>query len=783
METVTTPLQTKTEIAGNRVRVKLIVNGIVQGVGFRPFIFNLAKRHHLTGFVTNTGQGVLIEVQGSASAIQTFINALRSEAPPLSRIDELVKSEIPVRKDAAFTIRSSESNHLNQTFIAPDTAVCPDCLRELFDPSDRRYLYPFINCTNCGPRFTIIEKVPYDRPFTTMAPFTMCAECEAEYQNPANRRFHAQPNACPVCGPQVWLESAGVDSPPLAEKDAAFDEAVTLLQQGKILAIKGLGGFHLAVDAANTRAVTRLRMRKLREEKPFALMLADLNLVKKICDVTPKETALLTSTERPIVLLKKKETNLVSEQIAPANHRLGVMLPYTPLHYILLRRLAERTKTESFYALVMTSANRSDEPIVIDNAEAQKRLDGIADAYLLHNRDILIRSDDSVLFVQKETSRLIRRSRGYVPRPISVAPTPEPILAVGGELKNTICLLKDKHAFVSQHIGDLENFRAHTFFEETVRHFQSVFTCMPNIIAHDMHPGYFSTQWAQQQSGRTHFAIQHHHAHMAACMAEYNIQGPVLGLILDGTGYGTDHTIWGGELLLGNYTTVKRLNRLEPMPIPGGEIAIRQPWRLALGYLYTSFKGHIPILPSLKDKPIEAIREILEKEINCPLTSSCGRLFDAAAAICGVRTTIHYEAQAAIEFTQLAEDLNEPAYSLPEFENTLPVSSIIKAVTHDVLSGVPVGRISARFHQTLIRMFTKAVTRVADRHHVRTVILSGGVFQNEILLNGLQDALQKLSFEVLIPTQLPVNDGGISLGQAAIARELIKIKQNQVIWT
>ncbi len=781
MDTVTLPPETKTKTPEDIVRTKLTVNGIVQGVGFRPFIFNLAKTHHLGGFVTNTQQGVQIEIQGTVNSVQAFTRAVRTQAPPLSRIDAMDISTLPVQSPGAFTIRRSESGTHNHTFIAADTAVCPDCLRELFDPADRRFQYPFINCTNCGPRFTIIQKTPYDRPFTTMAPFTMCPDCQAEYENPADRRFHAQPNACPVCGPQVWFESGGAEHP-LTEKDAAFDSAVSFLQKGKIVAIKGLGGFHLAVDAANAAAVSRLRARKFREEKPFALMVPSLNLVKKVCYVNEKEAALLQSPERPIVLLKRKQTNLVAENIAPGNRRLGVMLPYTPLHHILLHRLAQHTPPDSFYALVMTSANRSDEPIVIENEEARLRLGTIADAFLMHNRAILIRSDDSVLFVQKERSRLIRRSRGYVPKSLTVRESPAPVLAVGGELKNTICLLKENSALVSQHIGDLETLRARTFFEETVCHFQTVFTCTPKIIAHDMHPAYFSTQWARKQAGLQRFAVQHHHAHMAACMAEYNVHEPVLGLILDGTGYGTDHTIWGGELLFGDYTRVERVNWLEPMPLPGGEAAIRQPWRTALGYLHTAFHGNIPNLPFLKEKPVSAVTEALEAKINCPLTSSCGRLFDAVAAICGVRSLIRYEAQAAIELTQMAQDVSEPAYPLTVSHTPLPVSALIRAVVQDVLAGVPVRRIASRFHRTLIELFSAALKRAAQTRHVQIVVLSGGVFQNDILLNGLQETLQKESFNVLIPGRFPVNDGGLSLGQAVIARELLKQKQNQVIW-
>ncbi len=780
MDTMTLPFRIKTKASEDTVRAKLTVNGIVQGVGFRPFIFNLANAYNLKGFVTNTGQGVHIEVQGWADSIQAFAQAVRRQAPPLSYIDEMNLTLLPAVETSGFIIRPSEDSRQNHTFIAPDSALCPDCLRELFDPADRRYLYPFINCTHCGPRFTIIQKVPYDRPFTAMAPFTMCPQCAAEYEDPANRRFHAQPNACPECGPQVWFEETA--SPPFAEKDAAFDAAVSFLQEGKIVAIKGLGGFHLAVDATNAQAVARLRARKFREEKPFAVMLADLAAVKQICEVNPQEADLLKGKESPIVLLHKKRMNPIAEDVAPGNRRLGVMLPYTPVHHILLHRLAQAASPDAVVALVMTSANRSEEPIVIDNTEAKKRLQAIADGFLMHNRDILIRSDDSVVFVQKNQTRMVRRSRGHVPKSISLPPAPEPILAVGGELKNTICLFKEEHAFVSQHIGDLENPRAHTFFEETVRHFQTLFTCSPNIIAHDMHPAYFSTQWAKSRQVRQTFAIQHHHAHMAAVMAEYDVHKPVLGLILDGTGFGTDGTIWGGELLFGDYTTVRRLAWLEPMPLPGGEIAIKQPWRLAAAYAWHSKIKDISTLPALHGNPVKEVLEITEKRVNTPLTSSCGRLFDAVAALCNVRTHIRYEAQAAIELTQLVNDPDAKPYPIPLTWPQLPVSTIIRAVVNDVQTGVAAEHIAARFHQTLIELFSKALIYAAQTYDVRTVVLSGGVFQNDILLNGLQDALQKRSLEVRIPGRFPVNDGGLSLGQAAIARELLRQKQNQVIW-
>ena len=753
-------------------RQRIWVNGIVQGVGFRPFVFNLAKRHQLGGFVTNTSDGVLIEVEGSESAVTSFVLDLKGENPPLSEIIDLQVNDLSPIGETAFRIDASQDANRNETLISPDIAICDDCLRELRDPTNRRYRYPFINCTNCGPRFTIIRKIPYDRPNTSMVRFKMCPHCQDEYDDPTNRRFHAQPNACPDCGPQVWLEHAD-RSNILARKQDSIDHAVEALLKGKIVAIKGLGGFHLAADAGNAKAVQRLRERKNREEKPLAIMVADLATAKRLARISADEEKLLTSPQRPIVLLRKKSPLLVAEEVAPNNNRLGIMLPYTPLHYILFDVLAEQAP-EGIPALVMTSANRSEEPIVIDNDDARRRLADIADYLLLHDREILVRADDSVVAKFNNQTVFIRRSRGYVPRPVFLKDQGPSVLAVGGELKNTVCLTKSNRAFPSQHIGDLENMRAFAFFEESIAHLQDILRIRPEAVVCDLHPGYFSTQWAQSQRQWMIIAVQHHHAHLASVLAEWQTDEPAIGIILDGTGYGYDGTIWGGEILIGDLTRVRRLAWLEPMPLPGGEAAIKEPWRSALSYLYQTFSREIPALPFLENRPVKLILEVIDKGINSPLTSSCGRLFDAASVISGGRTEIHYEAQAAIEFTQAVP--YEPLPSL-DFEVALPripVQPIIRALTREALKGASFAELAGRFHQTLVELFSEVVRRISQSSGLKTVVLSGGVFQNEILLTRLQTSLKAAGFRVLTHRLVPPNDGGLALGQAAIACALLK---------
>ncbi len=758
------------------LRYSIKINGIVQGVGFRPFVYNAALSLGLKGFVKNTGDGVYIEAEGTKPKINNFISILQNDIPPLSEIFSLNFQEITVQQSSSFEIQSSGEQENNQTFISPDVTVCNDCLHELFDPDNRRSGYPFINCTNCGPRYTIIKDIPYDRPLTTMASFTMCPECQREYDDPLDRRFHAQPNACPVCGPHLCYETP--DKKEIVEGDAAaLERTVNDLLAGKIIAVKGLGGFHLAVNAFSKEAVSALRKRKNRYEKPLAVMAADLQSAKKFVHISGNEEKLLAGFQRPIVLLRKK-TSKIADNTAPANKKLGIMLPYTPLHHLLMNAVSKKMAPA---ALVMTSANISEEPIAIDNDEARRRLGRIADGFLMHNRDILIRADDSVLFTVNDKTQYIRRSRGYTPRPIFLKQDGPDVLALGGQLKNTICIIKKNQAFVSQHIGDLENLAAFNGFKQAVDHFRNILKVQPDIWACDMHPGYSSTQWAEPQKCRRLIKIQHHHAHMASVMAEHQLDGPVIGLILDGTGYGYDGTIWGGEILVGDYTSLKRAAWLKPVPMPGGEAAIHNPWQMAVSCLYSIYGENLPALPFLQDVNSDIIIKMLQKNINSPLTSSCGRLFDAVSAISGGRKTVSYEAQAAVELMQAAEALDSvPAYN---YQAELPVIDFevtFKEIVDDVLRGGRFSEISARFHKTLILQFDAVMKLVRKESGLNKVVLSGGVFQNEILLSGLLHILQKQNVEIFIPKQVPANDGGISLGQAAIAQRLAATGKEEV---
>ena len=748
-------------------RQRILINGIVQGVGFRPFVYNLAVEAGLTGFVTNTSSGVEIEIEGSQPAVDHFLNQLQTKAPPLSVITNIESESIRSNCDTAFVIQPSEGSEAVATLISPDVAVCDDCLTELFDPEDRRYRYPFINCTNCGPRYTIIENIPYDRPFTSMREFTMCPACQKEYDDPTNRRFHAQPNACPKCGPHVSLHDSGGRE---VRADDPIAETVSLLMSGHIIAIKGLGGFHLAVDATNEKAVQELRRRKGREEKPLAVMVKNLESAQSICCVTAEEERILSSQQTPIVLMPKRHDNGLAQSVALDNDRFGVMLPYTPLHHLLM--------DYGFAALVMTSANYSEEPICIDNDEAFQRLEKIADYRLIHNRDIYLRSDDSVVIFLDGSLRQIRRSRGFAPRPVFINSGGPPVLAVGGELKNTICLLKDDHAFLSQHIGDLENLEAYNFFQMTVEHLERIFETEPELIVYDLHPSYLSTRWTLEQKEIPVLGVQHHYAHLASCMVENRFSGPVIGIIMDGTGYGTDETIWGGEILIGDYSGFERYAHLQPMPLPGGDAAIKAPWRTAAGYLYKAFDGEIPELPFMEKHEIEPIIEMVSKDVNCIQTSSCGRLFDAAAAMCGGRQTIRYEGQAAIEFMQAAGgQTDEPfEFRIIDFDDhkELLIAPIIHAMVNAVLDGESLSAISRRFHGTLIEIFRKITKQASDERDIKDVVLSGGVFQNELLFEGLIPVLKREELNVFTHSQVPTNDGGLALGQAIIGRNYLK---------
>ncbi len=765
---------------------QISVRGVVQGVGFRPFVYRLARDHALAGWVLNHSGGVDIEVEGALPALDAFVHGLTEQAPPLARIVAVEVVEAPARGYEHFEIRHSVAEEGRYQLISPDIATCADCRRELLDPNDRRYRYPFTNCTNCGPRFTIIRDIPYDRPLTTMQPFVMCPHCQREYDDPLDRRFHAQPNACPVCGPQVWLEGSGTAGPHLAERDDAVRLAGRMLVAGKVLAIKGLGGFHLACDATNATAVGVLRKRKGRPAKPLAVMMASMDHVRRQCHVSEEEESLLASQQCPIVLLRWRDDSSIVPEVAPQNLYLGVMLAYTPLHHILLRDVCR--------PLVMTSGNLSEEPIAQSNDEARQRLGPLADAFLMHNRDIYARYDDSVVFVTQSTTlqasnsqstQYIRRSRGYAPLPVRLPFKTGQMLATGSELKNTFCLTRDDFAFVSQHIGDMENLETLEHFEASVALFQHIFRTEPELFAHDLHPDYHATKFAQTQSsdGQPLVPIQHHQAHIASCLVDNGwgkASGPVIGVAWDGTGYGPDGRIWGGEFFVGDYCGFRRAAHLEYLPMPGGESAIRNPWRLAAGYVY-ALTGEMPATAGIADQDLRILRQQVDRNLNAPLTSAAGRLFDAVAALAGVRQQVTYEAQAAIELEMLATrwafdcaaDIHAPAYAY-EIEDgvdgaVIRLRRLLQAVQSDVEEGAGPGEIGHRFHRTLAEMIVAVCQQIAAAQGPRIVALSGGCFQNRLLLALTVPKLEGAGFQVLLHRQVPCNDGGISLGQAALA--------------
>ena len=704
-------------------RRRFRVAGVVQGVGFRPFVYGLARRHGLGGFVLNDGVGVVVEAEGPAAALEDFARALVREAPALARVDAVTGEAVPPRGEREFRIETSAAAAGRTALIPADVATCDECLRDLFDPEDRRYRYPFVNCTQCGPRFTIVVGVPYDRPLTTMAGFPMCADCRREYEDPADRRFHAEPIACPACGPRL--------SVPL-------EEAVAALLDGDIVAVKGLGGYHLACDAANQEAVARLRSRKHREDKPFAVM---SSAPEALARVEPAEAELLASRERPIVLLRRQPAAAVAPSVAPGTPWLGVLLPYTSLHHLLLADFGG--------ALVMTSGNRSDEPIAYEDGEARERLAGIADLFLAHDRPIHRRCEDSVV----RAAFPIRRSRGYVPAALPLPPeAARPVVAVGAELKSTFCVARGREAFLSAHLGDLDSELAWRAFATDLDLYLAMLGVEPEVIAYDLHPEYLATKWALEQDAEL-VGVQHHHAHAAACLAEHGETGPALALVFDGTGYGTDGTLWGGELLRCDLTSFERLAHLEPVPLPGGEAAIRSPWRMAAVYLERAgrpvpFAGWSRVRESLK--------------VNAPLSSGMGRLFDAVAALLRVREEVTYEGQAAIELEQLAGDVPAEPYEWRFGEGT----ALVCTVHDDLAAGRPRDEIAAAFHETVAAASAEACAEVGDPS---TVVLSGGTFQNLRLLASTTVRLERLGFRVLTHRRVPPNDGGISYGQAAVA--------------
>jgi hydrogenase maturation protein HypF len=763
-----------------RQRQALRVTGVVQGVGFRPFVYGLATQLGLTGFVGNDSAGVFIEIEGASATVATFHQTLLTTPPPLAHIEAVTVNAIPPTGATTFVIVESQANQSRRTFISPDVALCDDCLRELFDPHDRRYRYPFINCTNCGPRFTIIRTLPYDRPFTTMADFALCPACRQEYENPLDRRFHAQPVACPVCGPQV--EFRGITNYELRiTGEPALAAAQVLLRAGGIVAVKGVGGFHLACDAMNEQALQMLRQRKGRVDKPFAVMVRDVATARQLAEINDDELALLTSRERPIVLLRNRDDSPLSPLVAPGNHYIGLMLPYTPLHYLLFSELSTRTNHESritnYAALVMTSGNYSNEPIVTDNAEALTKLAELADGFLLHNRDIHVPCDDSVIRVFAGHELPIRRSRGYAPFPVRLPVEVRPTLGVGGELKNTFCLAAGHAALMSQHIGDMENLETLQAFTHAVSHFQTIFDIAPEILVCDQHPGYLSSRWAREQAGKTRLVqVQHHHAHLAGLMAEHGLDGhePIIGFCFDGTGYGTDGAIWGGELLLADYKNFRRRSYLRYIPLLGGDAAVKQPSRAALAHLWAAGVEWDETLPPVAaTTPTE--RRIFQRQFatgfNTVPTSSMGRLFDAVAALAGVRQTATYEAQAAIEFEALAAEGDDAPYSFDVAADgqIFEAAPVIKAVAADMLRGVPVGAIAIKFHQAVADLILQLSLLVRQEEKLNTVALSGGVFQNVLLLRLAVTRLEEAGFRVLPHRLTPPNDGGLALGQVLVA--------------
>jgi hydrogenase maturation protein HypF len=780
MVTIPSPLLTRRQI---RVR------GIVQGVGFRPFVYNLARSLGLTGHVLNSSAGVTIEIEGGEREIERFLETLRRAPPALAKMKEVLVQELEPQGEPEFSICESHSKDGEFVLVSPDVATCNDCWQDFSDPRNRRYGYPFTNCTNCGPRYTIIQDIPYDRPATTMSPFCMCERCRAEYESPSDRRFHAQPNACPACGPALALVKSSDDRMPQAFDPQAFDAGASatmiqnvrqVLHDGKIVAVKGLGGFLLACDAENHEAVGRLRQRKRRSDKPFAVMASDVASAETFCVVSENDRAALLSPRRPIVILPRCPGSTLATAIAPGNNTLGVMLPYTPLHDLLFRDSHEQKP--QFRALVMTSGNLSEEPIVISNEEAVERLGPVADWFLLHNRGIYMRVDDSVVRTFEGRERVLRRSRGYVPRPVDLGIPLQEILACGAELKNTLCLTKGQYAILSQHIGDLENYETLRFFEETLENLKKLFRVAPRAVAYDLHPGYISSRFAQTLPLEPKIAVQHHHAHIASCMAENHLRSKVIGVAFDGTGYGTDGKVWGGEFLVADFAGFERRAHFRYVPLPGGDAAVRQPWRAALSYLRQTFgpgplPDHLPFLRSVPERQIALVDRMMVRGVNTVETSSCGRLFDAVASLIGLRHEINFEGQAAIELEMAASPDGNEAYPFDIVESgcsQVDVRPMIEAIVRDLAQSKPASYIAACFHNTLAAVIVEVCRRIRRSDGLKRVCLSGGTFQNLYLLQRTVAGLRNSGFEVFLHAMVPPNDGGISLGQAVIANEVLQ---------
>lgn len=758
--------RTRDQASSAQGRLLIHVQGTVQGVGFRPFVYNLAESLGLRGRVWNSSQGVYADVEGPSAALEAFAEGLRSKGPPLSKVESVRSEKRPFRGFSDFRIVASQTAE-GTTLVPPDVATCPECYEDIVNPENRRHGYAFTNCTNCGPRFTIIIQTPYDRDKTTMAKFEMCPECMEEYGNPGNRRFHAQPNACPVCGPRLTLLSR--KGRRVRAKDPLFG-AVSFLKEGRIVAVKGLGGFHLACDAMNREAVIDLRRRKGRPNKPLAVMVPDMKWAERLCVVRDEERDLLLSVKRPIVLVRRKTDCPLVQEVAPGNKYVGLFLPYTPLHHLLLSEVGR--------PLIMTSGNLSDEPISRGNREAVRRLAEIADYFLAHDRGVHARCDDSVMMIVEGSPVPIRRSRGYVPQPIKLGVTLEAeLLGCGADLKNTFCLARGEDALPGQYIGDLQSFKNVEFWREGLDHMKSLYSFEPEVLAFDLHPEYISTNIARTLDVPQKIGVQHHHAHVASCMAESHLTSAI-GISFDGTGYGSDGTVWGGEFLLSTFDGFERLAHLDYTLMPGGERAIEQPWRMALSHLYKAYGDKtldldLPFLKVLDQEKAPKVLSLIERRVSSPITSSMGRLFDAVASILGIRQEVTYEGQAAVELQMKAHEGEEAVYPFLLTDSSPPwriqTDPIIRSVVADVQDGISRARIAARFHNTITSMITHTVSRIAEEIRKEPVVLSGGVFQNSYLLSACKRALERLKFDVYHHTEVPPNDQGISLGQVMVA--------------
>jgi hydrogenase maturation protein HypF len=754
------------------MRVRARVDGTVQGVGFRPYVFRLAEALGLGGFVSNDERGVVLEVEGDPAAVERFLERLPREAPPLATVERVGAEAVAPLGAGGFRIVASAPAGRPDALVAPDAATCDACLAELFDPADRRYRYPFVNCTACGPRFTIVRGVPYDRPLTTMAAFAMCAACRAEYDDPRDRRFHAQPNACPACGPAVTLVDR--DGRPVADAGDPVRAAALALRAGGIVAVKGIGGFHLACRADDEAAVAALRARKHREDRPFALMARDVAAARALVELAPADETVLTGPARPIVVAPRRPDAAGAPAVAPRCADLGVMLPYAPLQHLLL--------ADCGGPLVMTSGNVADEPIAYRDEDALARLAWIADLFVVHDRAIHVRADDSVVrAVPGRPPVRLRRSRGFVPDSVRLpVPAARPLLACGAELKSTFCVARGSRAWVGHHIGDLRHAETLRAYEEGVAHFERVFAVAPEVVAHDLHPDYLSTSYAHAREGVELLGVQHHHAHLAACLAEHGETGPAVGAILDGSGYGSDGTVWGGELLVGGLEGFVRAGHLFPVRLPGGDRAVREPWRMACAWLVAESDGDGPppvplaLADAIDPARWRAIAALARGGLAAPVTTSAGRLFDAVAALCGLRASVTYEGQAAAELEAAYDRHERGAYPLPVGPGfVLDARETVRAVARDAAAGVATGVIATRFHRALADALARACVEIAARHATELVVLSGGVFQNVRLLVGTSARLEAAGLRVLVPERLPPHDGGISYGQAAVAAAVV----------